>query len=80
MSCGTRLEGRFHLTSERLELAEKLEEEGEYRLAQSVKRGDCLDDRELHRAERALDRQDLSRYHDYKEERCHCSTDKDEDY
>lgn len=78
MSCGTKIEGRFHSWVEREELAEKLEQEGEYRIARSVKYGDCLDSYDLHRAERALERHDLSRYFDYRETPCHCSIDEGE--
>lgn len=77
MICGSKLEGRFHSYFERLELAERLENEGEYRLADKVKRGDCLDGYELRHAERALESQGLSRHFDYKIEDCHCSTEEE---
>lgn len=79
MSCGTRLQGRFYSWHEREEIAEKLEADGEYRLAEKVKREECLDYSELYNAQQSLERQGMERYHDYKEERCHCSTD-DEQY
>ena len=79
MSCGTKLEGRFYSWSERQDLADLLYREGESRLGDAVKRGDCLDSSELYRAERALKRQGQSRF-DYKEVHCRCSTDEDQDY
>ena len=69
MSCGTRLESH-----DDYELARRLEWEGEYSLAQQVRRGDCLDSWELRRAEDALERQGMSRHWDYREDRCRCST------
>lgn len=79
MSCGTRLKGRFGDSYiDRDELAEKLEEEGEWSIARQVRHGDCLDDHQLRRAERALDWQNMSKNFDYKEERCTCSTDEEE--
>lgn len=77
MSCGTKLQGRFYGWHEREELAEKLEHDGEYQLAEKVKREECLDYGELYRAQQSLERQGMERYHDYKEERCRCS-DEDE--
>jgi hypothetical protein len=77
MSCGTKIEGRFHLWSEREELADKLERDGEYRLARSIRRQECLDDRELRQAEHALERQGLSKHFDFREERCACRTEED---
>ena len=80
MSCGTKLTGRMDSWSERHDLAEKLERDGEHRLADAVKRGDCLDSSELYRAERSLERSGLSRYFDYKEERCACRTDEEPEW
>jgi hypothetical protein len=77
MSCGTKLEGRFYSYSEREDLADALEREGEYRLAQSVKRGDCLGYSELDRAKSALDWQGVSRW-DYNESECRCSHEEEE--
>ncbi len=77
MSCGTRLRPRFNSYSDREELAEKLENDGEYRLAQDVKHEVCLNDYDLRRAERSLSRQDMLRNFDYKEERCHCETEEE---
>ena len=74
MSCGTKIEGRFHSWSERQNLADALEREGESRVARAVRYGDCLNDFDLHRAERALEYQNLSRQFDYRESRCACST------
>lgn len=74
MSCGTKLTGRFDGYSERRELAESLEREGEYSIAQRVQRGECLDGSDLRRAEHALDSQGKTRHRDYREESCHCST------
>ena len=78
MSCGTKLEGAHHGFSERYEISEKLESEGEYSLALKVRHGDCLDSYDLRRAESALDRQGLNRNWDYREENCQCLTE-DED-
>lgn len=77
MSCGTRITPRFDSYWEREELADRLEREGEYRLANAVKHGDCLDDYDLRRAENALDYQGMHRSFDYNEESCRCSTDED---
>jgi len=73
MSCGTKITGRFsdrHF--ERDELAEKLEAEGEWRLARSVRRGECLDNYELRKAERALSDKGLSSRFDYRKRECEC--------
>ena len=75
MSCGTKIEGRFNSLTERGRLAEELYRDGESRLGDKVRRGECLDTNELYRAERSLARANLSRYVDYKEERCACRTD-----
>lgn len=72
MSCGTKLEGRFYSYHEREELADRIREE-DYRLADKVRRGECLDFSELNRAGSILADAGMSRYHDYKEERCRCS-------
>lgn len=80
MSCGTRIEGRFHSWSERDELADALERQGEERLADSVRRNECLDDHQLRDAERALEHAGLSKLFDYREERCCCRTDEESDY
>jgi hypothetical protein len=78
MSCGTRINGRFGSSwIDRQELAEKLEAEGEYSLARKVNHGDCLDFRELRRAEYALDNQGVMKHFDYKEEQCRCSTEEE---
>jgi hypothetical protein len=78
MSCGTKIEGRFYSWSEREELAERLEREGEpYRVVRAVRHGDCLDDGDARRAERALESQGLSRHFDYRKTKCHCSTDEE---
>lgn len=79
MSCGTKIRGRFNSWAERDELAERLEGDGESRIANSVRRGDCLSDDDLRRAENALDHQGLSKHFDYREDRCACRTDEDED-
>jgi len=68
MSCGTRINSH-----DNYELARRLESEGEYSLAQNVRRADCLDSYDLRRAEHALDRQGLQEGWDYKEDHCHCS-------
>jgi len=73
MSCGTRL-----YSHDDYELARNLEREGEYGLASQVRRGECLDSYDLRRAEHALERTGMQRDWDYKEERCHCSTDEDD--
>jgi hypothetical protein len=80
MSCGTKIEGRFHSYYERQDLADALDREGEYRLADKVKRQECLDDGELRRAERSLDSRGLSKHFDYREERCACRSDEGDGY
>lgn len=79
MSCGYQIKVYYGDSyNDRDEIADKLEAEGEYRLALSVRRGDCLDSHDLSRAERALDWQDARRDYDYRVERCYCSEDSDE--
>lgn len=70
MSCGTRI-----ITHDRYDLARKLEDEGEYSLAQSVRRDDCLDRYDLRRAEDALERRGVQRHWDYDERNCYCEED-----
>jgi hypothetical protein len=78
VSCGTRIEGRFGSYWERQELADKLEQSGEYRLARAVKHGDCLGFSDRYRAERVLENEhDLSKHFDYRERECACDP---EDY
>lgn len=72
MSCGTKIDGRFHSWLERQDLADHLENVGEYRIAQSVRRGDCLDDQDLRLARNGLENRGLSRLWDYREKRCVC--------
>lgn len=72
MSCGTRLSGPLDSSWERRELAEALEQRGEHQIADRVRQGDCLDERERYRAERTLAEAGLSRYFDYRETRCAC--------
>ncbi len=79
MGCGTKIDGRYVSFSEREEITRKLEDDGEYRLARLVKYGDCLGYSDLHRAEDVLGRQGVSRNFDYKEERCRCAGDEEED-
>lgn len=76
--CGTKIVGRFNSWSERDDLAEALEREGESIIADHVRCGDCLDSSDLFRAERALEHRNLSRYFDYREERCRCSEEEGE--
>lgn len=78
MSCGSKITPRFDSFWEREKLSRKLEREGEYRLADAIKHGGCLDRGDLYRAESALDRQGLHRDFDYREERCICRAE-DED-
>lgn len=77
MTCGTKLQGRNWGYSEREEIADKLERDGEYDLAQKVRREQCLGFFELTTAESALERQGISSY-DYREERCHCSEEEEQ--
>jgi hypothetical protein len=70
MRCGTRVN-----SYDTYEIARNLESEGEHSLAQSVRRGDCLDSYDLRRAEDALERQGLQKHWDYTEDLCHCSHD-----
>lgn len=71
MSCGTKLTPRFNSWFERDELANKLEEEGEYTLARKVKREECLSYSELNRAQYALERQGVNSF-DLRKQRCAC--------
>jgi len=80
MSCGTKIDGRFHSWSEREDLADALENEGKWRAARAVRRQECLDDHDLRKAEQALENRGLSKHFDFREERCMCSTDEDEVY
>lgn len=80
MSCGTKLQPRFNSYNERRELSDRLEREGEYRLAHDVRNEECLSDYDLRRARSALERQGLSKYHDFREMPCHCSTDDEEQF
>lgn len=75
MSCGTKLQGRFGSWAERDELADRLDRDGESRIAHAVRHGDCLDSGDLRRAERTLEHDGLMRHFDYREERCRCSWD-----
>lgn len=79
MSCGTKIDGRFHSWGEREDLADALEREGEWRIARAVRHRDCLDASDLTRAERALDRQNLSKRFDYREEDCRCQPEEGDD-
>lgn len=80
MSCGTRIKGFAGSYHERVELADKLEDSGEHRTARAVRRGDCLDDRTLRKAEMALEYDHgLHRDYDYKEARCFCEDERDSD-
>lgn len=79
MGCGTKIDGRLHSWSEREDLADALERDGEWRLARSVRHRDCLDDHDLRRAERSLEREGLSKHFDYREEQCVCRPDEDRD-
>jgi len=72
MSCGTKITGHYDGFFEREEVAEKLERDGEFRLAERVKRGECLSYSDLRQAENSLDRQGMRRDWDYKEQRCYC--------
>lgn len=78
MSCGTRLQGRFYGYYEREELADKIRDEGDYRLSGKVRRQECLDYGDLHRANNILSEAGMSRYHDYKEEQCHCEPEEEQ--
>lgn len=69
MSCGTKINSH-----DNYELSRSLESEGEYNIAEKVRRGDCLDSYDLRRAEDALDRQGMQEHWDYREDRCHCET------
>jgi hypothetical protein len=80
MSCGTKLTPRWNSWHEREELAYKLEQEGEYRLASLVKHEECLDWGDLQRAEQALDRQGQYKDFDYREEQCRCRTEEEEQF
>jgi len=74
MSCGTKIIGAHRTYSERYDLSEKLENEGEYRLARAVRHGECLGWSDLRRAENALESQGMSRNWDFREEHCQCET------
>lgn len=80
MSCGTKINGRFDGYFEREDLSRRLEDDGEYRLASAIRRGDCLSRSDLSRAESSLDRQGLHRDWDYREQRCFCDPNEEEDY
>lgn len=72
MSCGSRIIPRYDSYSERRELADKLEREGEYRVADSVRDDRCLSDYDLRAAERALERHGIHKRWDYEERECAC--------
>lgn len=77
MSCGTKINGRHGTLWEREEIVEALEKDGEYRLAQMVRREECFDSLDLRRAESSLMHSNLSKNFDYREDKCRCSTDED---
>jgi hypothetical protein len=77
MSCGTKLTRHTDSYSDRHELSERLEREGEFRLAHDVRNGDCLSSYDLRRAESALERQGMQRNWDYRENGCHCSSEEE---
>lgn len=74
---GTGIEGMFYSYSEREEIADKLRDEGEYRIADAIRRGDCLGWSDLGRAERALDHKGMSRHFDYRETSCYCDDERE---
>lgn len=80
MSCGSRIRGYYGDSHyDRDEIADRLEAEGEYRIAREVRHGDCLDSHDLERAKRALDWQDQREYFDYRVEKCYCEEREEEE-
>ena len=74
------MEGRLRSSFERDEIAEKLQDRGEYFLADKVRRGDCLDRLDENRARNALQDSGMHEHFDYDVVRCPRKWDDEEDY
>ena len=72
---GTKIDGRSYMRHERDNLARTLDHAGEYRLARHVQRGDCLNDRDLHRVESVLATRGVLKHFDYHATTCRCWSD-----